>query len=238
MLCAIAVMAKAPQPGRCKTRLAPLLGADRAAALSAAFLRDITENLRLAAATAPIAPYVAYAPAGHAHLFDGILATGTNLILADGTQPVPTGVEGFGTCLLHALESLFAAGFAAACVLNSDSPTLPTAYLRRAAELLLAPGDRAVLGPAEDGGYYLLGMKRPHAALLTEIDWSTGRVAEQTRARARAAGIPLQELGSWYDVDDAGALARLRGAAGDEQAQAYAAPATFACLSLFDAAMA
>ena len=187
MPCAIAVMAKAPQPGRCKTRLAPLLGAEGAAALSAAFLRDITENLRLAATTEAIAPYVAYAPEGYAHLFDGMLAYGTELILADGSGRALPGVEGFGSCLLHAMDSLFAAGFSAACVLNSDSPTLPTAYLRRAAAVLAMPGDRAVLGPAEDGGYYLLGMKRTHASLFADIDWSTDRVA-RPNPRPRPCG--------------------------------------------------
>ena len=228
-------MAKAPQPGRCKTRLAPLLGADGAATLSAAFLRDITENLRLAAETVPIVPYVAYAPMGQAHLFDGLLAHGTELMLADGSGRGANGVGGFGRCLLHAIEGLFAAGFSAACVLNADSPTLPTAYLRRAAELLRMPGDRAVLGPAEDGGYYLLGMKRAHARLFADIDWSTARVAEQTRARARDAGIPLLELGAWYDVDDEDALNRLRAELGDPAATGYRAPATSACLSLFEA---
>ena len=235
MTCAIAVMAKAPQPGRCKTRLAPLLGADRAAALSIAFLRDITENLREAAQLVPIAPFVAYAPGGHAHLFDGILAPGTDLILADGSGREADGVDGFGRCLLHAIDGLFATGFSAACVLNSDSPTLPTAFLRRAAALLQMPGDRVVLGPAEDGGYYLLGMKRAHARLFADIEWSTERVAEQTRARARDAGIPLLELGAWYDVDDEDALNRLRAELCDPAATGYRAAATSACLSLFEA---
>jgi rSAM/selenodomain-associated transferase 1 len=235
MSCAIAVMAKAPQPGRSKTRLAPLLGAEQAARLSAAFLRDITENVRLAATQAPIAPHVAYAPAGAAPLFDGIVAAGTTLILADGTITAPAGVTGFGTCLLHAFETLFAAGHDAACVLNSDSPTLPTEYLRKAAELLLMPGDRAVLGCAEDGGYYLLGMKKTHAHLLAHIDWSTAHVAGQTRARASEAGVELLELGAWYDVDDAEALHRLRIELAGPQGIGYRARSTAACLSAIDA---
>ena len=209
-LCAIAVMAKAPLPGRCKTRLTPPLSPQQAAAMSAAFLRDITENMALAAQALPIARYVAYAPDGLAHCFDGILAEGTRLILADGRPEVPPGVAGFGRCLLHAVQALLAANHPAACVLNADSPTLPTGMLRRAARILLAPGDRAVLGPAEDGGYYLLGMKHCHAGLFTGIDWSTDRVADQTRERAREIGLELVELPSWYDVDDAASLERLR----------------------------
>ena len=232
-------MAKAPQPGRSKTRLSPPLSPDGCAALSAAFLRDITDNIALAARTmsagaGTIEGSIAYAPAGLEHLFDGHLAPGTRLVLADGTPPMPHGVEGFGRCLLHATASLLDAGHDAACVLNSDSPTLPTALLRRTAELLAAPGDRAVLGPAEDGGYYLLGLKAPHAALFTDIAWSTESVAEQTRARAAAVGLELVELDTWYDVDNRAALARLL----DELAgrsrstlTPYPAPVTAACLA-------
>ena len=70
---------------------------------------------------------------------------------------------------------------AAVCLVNSDSPTLPTAFLLQATHALLSPGERVVLGPAEDGGYYLLGMKRPHAHLFADIAWSTDSVAATTR---------------------------------------------------------
>ena len=207
--CAIAVMAKAPQPGRSKTRLCPPLAPEQAARLSAAFLRDTTDNMAAAAGHANIACYAAFAPAGAEAALRPHLAAGTRLILADGSPPVPDGVTGFGRCLLHAIRAMLDHGHAAACVLSSDGPTLPARLLVEAAETLLAPGARAVLGPAEDGGYYLLGLKAAHAALFTDIDWSTGRVAEQTRTRARAIGLPLVELEPWYDVDDAVCLARL-----------------------------
>lgn len=209
--CGIAVMAKAPQPGRAKTRLVPPLTPQIAAALSAAFLRDMTENLALAAREAPIQGWVAYAPAGLESLFDGMLAPGTRLLLADGKAVTAPRVQGFGRCLLHAVEALLAAGHRSACVLNSDSPTLPTALLRQAAEALAKPGDRVVLGPAEDGGYYLLGVKAAHVHLFEEVAWSTSCVAVQTRDRVRELGLELVELASWYDVDDAAALRRLIG---------------------------
>ena len=104
---------------------------------------------------------------------------------------------------------MLARGFAAAVVLNSDSPTLPTAVLASAARLLLADGDRVVLGPAEDGGYYLLGMKAAYARLFGNIAWSTDTVADATRARAHAMGLEIVELPLWYDVDDEAALSRL-----------------------------
>jgi rSAM/selenodomain-associated transferase 1 len=208
--CAIAVMAKAPAAGRSKTRLTPPLTPEQAAALSAAFLRDITQALARAARDRPIDPWVAYAPAGLAGAFDGIIADGTELLLADGATDVPPGVTGFGRCLFHAIHALLAKGYGAACVLNSDSPTLPVRILCDAADILLAPGDRAVIGPAEDGGYYLLGVKAAHAHLFADIAWSTDRVAETTRERARQAGLDLVELPRWYDVDDAASLDRLR----------------------------
>lgn len=237
-LCAIAVMAKAPRAGKVKTRLSPPLEPEEARLLSAAFLRDITENLRLAAQEASIQGFVAYAPAGLEPLFDGLLAPGTRLVLADGTIPPEPGVEGFGLCLLHAVQSLLAQGYGAACVLNSDSPTLPTGVLRDLAHLLVADGardgaqERAVLGPADDGGYYVLGMRRSHAGLFRDIAWSTDRVADQTRARAAELGLELVELPAWFDVDDRAALQRLVDDRPDPACPhlPYLAPATRALL--------
>ena len=228
--CAIAVMAKAPSPGRSKTRLVPPLSPEGAAAISAAFLRDITENLALAARSAPIQGCIAFAPAGMEAAFDGLVAAGTRLLLADGSPPMPPGVQGFGRSLLHAVQALLAAGFASACLLNSDSPTLPTAALVRAAQALAAPGDRVVLGPAEDGGYYLIGVKAAHPQLFADIAWSTEVVAAETRERVRALGLELVELETWYDVDDRAALARLLAELEDGGSAGYAAPATAACL--------
>jgi rSAM/selenodomain-associated transferase 1 len=232
--CAIGVMAKAPQPGRSKTRLCPPLTPPRAAALSAAFLRDITENIVLASRLQPISGYVAYAPAGLEMLFAGHLAVGTRLLLADGSPPMPDDVQGFGRCLLHAIQAMLDNGHAAAVVLNSDSPTLPTALLARTAAALAQDGERVVLGPAEDGGYYLLGMKQAHAGLFADIAWSTGTVARATRERAAALGLPVVELPAWYDVDDETALRRLlRDTAAPEPVSGllpYAAPVTVAAL--------
>jgi rSAM/selenodomain-associated transferase 1 len=232
MTIGIAVMAKAPRAGEAKTRLRPAVSGEDAARLGAAFLRDVTENLRAAAQRVPIVPYIAYAPAGTEALFDGHIADGTRMLLADGSCAVPPGVEKFGRCLLHATEALFALGHGAACVLNADSPTLPERLLLQLHDLLAAPGDRAVLGPAEDGGYYVLGMKRVHAALYANIDWSTGQVAAQTRAQAAAAGIELVELETWYDVDEPETLQRLTLdlAAAHADNVMYEAPYTRDCL--------
>jgi rSAM/selenodomain-associated transferase 1 len=233
-ICAMAVMAKAPRPGMCKTRLMPPLNGEQAAAMSAAFLRDITENIVAAARQVPMHGVVAYAPAGLEHLFDGHLADGTTFVLADGDTPAPDEVRGFGRCLLHALRDLLALGYGSAVVVNSDSPNLPTELLVRTAEILSWPGDRAVLGPAEDGGYYLLGVRQAHVHLFADIEWSTERVAEQTLARAKEIGLEMVVLPRWYDVDDAASLHRLmeyfaHGEAGE--LTPYAAPASAACVA-------
>jgi hypothetical protein len=115
----------------------------------------------------------------------------------------------FGDCLFKAIEDLFAAGHDSAVVLNSDSPTLPTALLVETAEVLARHGDRAVLGPSTDGGYYLLGLKAAHRRLFDDIEWSTERVARQTLERARELGLEVHCLPAWYDVDDAQALRQL-----------------------------
>jgi glycosyltransferase A (GT-A) superfamily protein (DUF2064 family) len=96
-----------------------------------------------------------------------------------------------------------------AIVLNSDSPTLPTALLVEAAEVLARPDVQVVLGPAVDGGYYLLGVKEAYRRLFDDIAWSTGRVAAQTIDRARELSLHVHLLAAWYDVDDADALGTL-----------------------------
>jgi hypothetical protein len=226
----MAVMAKAPRPGRAKTRLCPPLRPDQAAELSAAFLRDMSENIALAARAAPVHGYIAYAPAGEEHYFDNRIADGTRLVLADGSPPMPSGVNGFGRSLLHAAQVLFATGHRAVCLVNSDSPTLPTSLLIEAARALLTAGERVVLGPADDGGYYLIGMNQPHAHLFADIAWSTESVAAATYARAALLELEVVTLATWYDVDDAESFGRLL----DEAERCptglrpYAAPVTMA----------
>jgi hypothetical protein len=203
-------MAKVPRAGYSKTRLCPPLRPEEAVTLSAAFLRDTTTNIARAARSAPISGYAAYAPSGTEEALLPHLAQGTACVLADGSMPAPHGVEGFGRCLLHAIQQMFAAGQTAACVLSSDTPTLPTEFLVAAATALLLGDDRrVVLGACDDGGYYLLGMRLPYTRLFADIAWSTSSVAATTRIRAAELGLDLVELPPWYDIDDAAALERL-----------------------------
>ena len=114
-----------------------------------------------------------------------------------------------GRSLSHAAQDLLAAGYGAVCLVNGDSPTLPTQVLVAAVRWLRQPGDRVLLGPAADGGYYLIGLKQYHQRLFEEIDWSTERVYLQTLARAGEIGLAAASLAEWYDVDDIEALAML-----------------------------
>jgi uncharacterized protein len=195
-------MAKAPRPGKVKTRLTPPLTPDQASALNICFIRDTTENIHEVTETSNSAGLVAYTPVGDERAFDGLLPNGFQLLAQRG--------DGFGERLLHACEDLFACGFSAVCLIDSDSPTLPQDALLQAVERLSRAGDRMVLGGSDDGGYYLIGLKRPHHRLFEHIDWSTERVFEQTQKRAREIGLSTELLPTWYDVDDAATLERLR----------------------------
>ena len=222
----MAVMAKAPVPGRAKTRLVPPLDPMQAAGLAAAFIADSTANIL----TAGLSAYVAYTPAGDEGVLAGACAPGAVLLLADGSLGEANGVAGLGRALLHAVRGLLERGHESVCLLSADSPTIPTRFLVEAARLLAAPGERVVLGPAEDGGYWLIGLRSPYAQLFADIPWSTAGVAEATRERAREIGLDLVELPAWYDVDAADDLARLRRELTAHDSIAYPAPATRAML--------
>ena len=203
LTCGIAVMAKASARGQAKTRLAPPLTLDEAAEFNTAFLRDIADNLLAAGSQAPIQGLIAFGPPGSEDFFTAIMPREIKL--------VECWFPDFGACLLHAMSSILHEGYASGIVLNADSPTLPAAYLAEAAQLLARPGDRAVLGPSSDGGYYLLGLKEPHRHLFEDIAWSTERVAEQTIERAHEIGLPIHALPTWYDIDDRESLRTLYG---------------------------
>ena len=196
--CALAVMAKAPRAGKVKTRLSPPLTLAQSAALNVAFLRDTTENL---ASVAGAAGLICYTPVGEEAAFYGLLPGSFALIAQRG--------DSFGERLLAAAEDILACGYASVCLIDSDSPTVPRAAFEQAVAELTRPGDRVVLGPSHDGGYYLIGLKAPHPEPFANISWSTGSVAEETRRQCSDAGLELIELPLWYDVDDAATLSIL-----------------------------
>jgi uncharacterized protein len=199
--CALAVMAKAPRAGRVKTRLQPPLSAEEAAALNACFLRDTAENIAEVEREGEAQGLICYTPVGHEAAFDGLLPEGFAMIAQRGDE--------FGERLLCATADILSCGFGAVCLIDSDSPTLPASALRAAVSELARPGDRVVVGPSHDGGYYLIGMKHAEPRVFERITWSTEGVFAQTAERVHEAGLELVELPRWYDVDDAATLALL-----------------------------
>jgi rSAM/selenodomain-associated transferase 1 len=200
-LCAIAIMAKASVAGTVKTRLVPPLSYEEAAELNTCCLADVAANIVAAAARAPIQGFAAYHPLGSERFF--------NDLLPDGFKLLPPKEPTIGRSLFHAAQYLLAAGYCSACLVNADSPILPTEILVEAVRRLQEPGDRIVLGPAADGGYYLIGLKRFHRRLFHKIDWSTERVYRQTCDCAAEIDVPVALLPEWYDVDNDETLAVL-----------------------------
>jgi hypothetical protein len=201
--CALAVMAKAPRPGKVKTRLAPPLTLEQAAAINICFLRDTTENIAAAAASGGATGILSYTPIGDEALFDNLLPAEFALIRQRG--------DGFGERLLTTAGDLLACGYSGVCLIDSDSPTVPAAAFEQAVAELERPGDRVVLGPSYDGGYYLIGLKRVHSSLFENINWSTATVFAETILAAKAADLETVILPLWYDVDDAATLDILTG---------------------------
>jgi uncharacterized protein len=189
-------MAKRPAVGQTKTRLAPPLNAEQAASLYACFLKDTLELVRQ---VPNVQPAIAYWPAGEGEYFSR-LADGFDLVLQQGSD--------LGTRLDNTLAHYFQQDYRHVVIMDSDSPTLPAAWLR-AAFLQLEAGAEVVLGPCDDGGYYLIGMKRPFPRLLREVRMSTSSVTADTLALAAQAGVRVSLLQAWFDVDDLPSLQRL-----------------------------
>jgi rSAM/selenodomain-associated transferase 1 len=192
------LMCKAPVAGACKTRLCPPLAMPEAAQLSRCFIADMTATVAEVRKEGGVTAAVIYTPAGGEAAFDGLLPRRFAMLSQRGRD--------VGERLQHAIDDLLAAGYAGVCLMNSDSPTLPAAILAAAGAALSRPGDRIVLGPAIDGGYYLVGVKRRHPELFRDIAWSSSQVLAQTLTRAADPRVPVSLLPLWYDVDDLSSL--------------------------------
>ena len=192
---AISIVCKTPCSGASKTRLQPLLGPEGAAALSACFIRDVAAAVDAVPATVGRKGYAIYAPAGSEAALRPLVPADWGLVSREDAD--------LGAVLLSSITGFLADGHDCALVINSDSPTLPPRLVATAIEALRLPGDRLVLGPATDGGYYLIGLKRPHARLFEGVRWSTPEVLPATLDRAAEIGLPVTLLPVWYDIDDA-----------------------------------
>lgn len=197
---AVAIMAKAPRPGAVKTRLCPPLSAAEAAELSRCFLLDKIAQLRM---LRRVAPAIAFTPDHERALFEA-LAPDFELIQQRGDE--------LGMRVCSSLDALLRRGHPGALAVDSDTPTLPTDFLQRAVRTILTGETDVVLGPTEDGGYYLIGVNGAYRELFDRIPWSTRQVLSATLGRARAAGLRTACLPPWFDVDTPADLERLRGA--------------------------
>ena len=199
---AIALVCKTPAIGRGKARLWPLLGQVRTAQLSACFIRDLAETVAALPATLSRQCYALFSPAGTEAALRKLLAPDWRLI--------PREADDVGQVLEVSLNALLQAGHEGVIFMNSDSPSLPGVLIEEAINALRADGNRVVLGPSLDGGYYLIGLKGFHPALFRNMAWSTPAVFTETCARAAEMGLPMHVLHEWYDVDEAQDFHRLK----------------------------
>jgi rSAM/selenodomain-associated transferase 1 len=181
------VVAKQPIPGQTKTRLCPPLTPSQAADLYDCFLHDTLDVMRKVPGVRRV---IGFLPEGARDYFSQ-LAPDMELICQRGTT--------LGERLDNLLNIALEGGATRAVVMDSDSPTLPVTYLSQAFEQLDSVD--VVLGPTQDGGYYLIGMKRPQPQLLHQVKMSTPHVLTDTVQLAKASGLVVSLLPTWYDVD-------------------------------------
>jgi uncharacterized protein len=200
--CAIGVMVKTPREGFSKTRLCPPLSSEEAAKISHCFVKDTSAAIQALSEEDPFVVGVAiYTPVGSEAALAEILPSGFKMMAQR---------EGdLGTRLVGAEEDLFSLGFSAVCLMGSDSPTLPRNWLRGLSTFLKEPEDRVMIGPCQDGGYYLIGLRAAHRRLFEGVPWETDRVYAETIERAKDINLPTITLPTWYDVDDQISLSRL-----------------------------
>lgn len=181
------VLVKAPIPGRVKTRLQVPLSAEQAARLYKAFVRDVVAGARRCRGSTVS---IAYEP--HPRYPD--LSW-----LEDAPAWFPQAEGDLGARLAAAFDRGFRAGASKVAIIGSDCPHLEPALLDRAFARL--DDARAVLGPASDGGYYLIGLRAPMPHLFAGIAWSGPDVLEGTLARLRARGESFRLLPERTDID-------------------------------------
>ena len=191
---ALVIFAKAPIPGQVKTRLCPPLTPDEAATLHGSFVLDTLERAKaaLAAFKLPYDRYLACAPSS-THVFFRIMEERQGVRLMDQVG------DDLGARMNQAFDTLFAQGYKSGVIVGTDTPSLPLERYQQA--LTALESHDLVLGPALDGGYYLIGLNRPTPGLFTGIPWSTDQVLALTQKKAGALGLKTALLESWRDID-------------------------------------
>lgn len=194
---AIAVMCEPPIAAG-DFRLTPPLSTEEVAALCTCFIADVAATIGSLDPALNVRGIAAFAPT-----FD---EAALRSLLPPDFALLPQRGETRGERCAAVVADLLAAGYAGVCLLDADSPTLPASLLHDAVAALSQPGERVVLGPALDGGYTLIGLRRACPELFDGIDWQTPRVLAQTIARAKALSLVVESLVPWYDVGNGLAL--------------------------------
>ncbi len=187
----LVMVAKEPVPARVKTRLCPPLNPRLAAELYGLFIQDMVEEMSKIRSYVELA--VAYTPEGARASFESMLRCGVAFLPQQG--------QDLGERLHNIFKRLFGGGYDQVYVVNSDSPDLPRELMENSFRLLAETKTELVLGPCQDGGYYLIGLKRPIPELFQGIPWSTDQVLEKTLEQARLLGLSFSLLEPWYDID-------------------------------------
>ncbi len=184
------IFAKEPVPGQAKTRLVPPLSLEATCRLYHCFLEDIIdETVRLPGMEVAIA----YTPAGALGFFQRLVPSGIRLVAQKGRD--------LGERQARAFAWGFNSGYDLVLLRGSDTPDLPGNFLLKALEKLAATAAQVVLGPAFDGGYYLVGLKDQQPRLFDGISWSTAAVLAETLSRARELDLIVHLLPYWRDID-------------------------------------
>lgn len=191
----LGLFAKYWHPGLVKTRLAKSIGPERAAAAYLQFVSTLLERLGACSEQR----WLAYSPSERASQFETILPGGWKL--------EPQAAGDLGLRMKSFFERRFAAGCQRVVLLGSDSPNVPLEYIRQAFDQL--QGHDVVLGPTEDGGYWLVGAAGGVPDVFEAIPWSTPQVWSATLAAIRTAGLSHAVLPTWYDIDEHDDLFRL-----------------------------
>lgn len=191
---ALVIFAKAPIAGQVKTRLCPPLTHDEAATLHGSFVLDMLERTKVAAAKLklPIDRYLACAPSSTLVFFQ-IMEERQAVKLIDQVG------DDLGARMQQACVTLFAQGYQRVIIVGTDIPSLPLDHYKQA--LALLDSHDVVLGPAMDGGYYLIGLTQPRPELFANIAWSTDRVLAATQEKAASLNLKTALLPPWRDVD-------------------------------------
>lgn len=191
---AIVVFAKAPIPGQVKTRLCPPLTPDEAATVHGSFVLDTLERTRTAVSKFRLSVdrYLACSPSSNLAFFK-IMEERQAVTLLDQVG------NDLGAKMNGVFDILFARGYRRVVIVGTDVPSLPLESYQQAVQLL--DQHDTVLGPAVDGGYYLIGLKKPAPSLFQDIPWSTDRVLALTKEKARELNLTLGLLREWRDVD-------------------------------------